>query len=359
MNLVQFVTMLARVDMPATSAPADLVQVDGLGPALAAATGDPAWNAPKVQLIGGGKSNLTFLLRSDAGELVLRRPPTGALLPSAHDMMREARVQSALATTDVPVAEIVLADDGDLLGVPCYVMTKVPGHVVRGELPAGFADTDEERLGLSFAFVDTLAALHAVDHAAVGLGDYGRPEGFMARQVRRWTGQWEASATHEVPEIDELARRLAGSVPPQDRTTIVHGDYRLDNVVLDAHRPAQVNAVLDWELSTLGDPLTDLALVSLFWTGPGERQLSLIPGVTHLPGFATREQLLDRYAAASGADLSGMSWYQAFAHFKFAVITQGVQVRARAGAMGGQDLGDLDHLDEEIQHLGRAALELL
>ncbi len=336
--------------------PSDLVRLDRLGPALVAATGERAWLSPEAELISGGKSNLTFVLRSAAGELILRRPPTGPLLPSAHDMVREARVQASLAPTDVPVAEIVLADAGELIGIQCYVMAKVPGHVVRGELPAGYADTEEQRRALSFAFADTLAALHAVDPGAVGLADYGRSEGFMARQVRRWTGQWAASATHEVPEIDELARRLAGSVPAQGRATIVHGDYRLDNVVLDEGEPGRINAVLDWELSTLGDPLTDLALLSLFWIGPGEQQLSLIPGVTHLPGFPTRKQMLERYAETSGADLADMGWYEAFAHFKFAVIAQGVQARAKAGAMGGQDFGDLD---DEILHLGRSGLALL
>jgi aminoglycoside phosphotransferase (APT) family kinase protein len=342
--------------MPIPQISDDLVRLGRLGPALVDATGEGAWLTPEVELIGGGKSNLTFLLRSAAGELVLRRPPTGELLPSAHDMMREARVQSALAGTDVPVAEIVLADAGDLIGIECYVMRRVPGHVIRGELPPGYAETAEERRALSFGFADTLAALHAVDPEEVGLGDYGRPEGFMARQVRRWTGQWEASATHDVPEIDELSRRLAASVPAQQRATVVHGDYRLDNVVLDAEDPGRIRAVLDWELSTLGDPLTDLALLSLFWIGPDEQQLGLIPGVTHLPGFATREGMLERYAATSGADLADMSWYQAFAHFKFAVIAQGVQVRAAAGSMGGQDFGNLD---DEVLHLGRAGLALL
>jgi aminoglycoside phosphotransferase (APT) family kinase protein len=339
-----------------TAALNELVRLDRLGPALVEATGDDAWRHAGAKLLSGGKSNLTFVLLSRTGELILRRPPTGELLPSAHDMMREARVQSALAGSSVPVAELVLADPGDLIGIPCYVMRRVPGHVLRGELPAGYAESPGQRQALSFTFADTLAALHAVDFEAVGLGDYGRPEGFMARQVRRWTGQWQASATHQVAEIDELAGRLAATVPNQQRATIVHGDYRLDNVVLDVDDPGRIRAVLDWELSTLGDPLTDLALLSLFWIGPGERQLSLIPGVTHLPGFPNREQMLDRYAAASGADLTEMSWYQAFAHFKFAVIAQGVQARARAGAMGGQDFGDLD---EEILHLGSSGLGLL
>lgn len=334
----------------------DLVPLCRLAPALVDATGDDRWSAPEVELISGGKSNLTFLLRSDAGELVLRRPPTGELLPSAHDMAREARVQQALAGTKVPVARVLLVDDGDLIGIRCYVMEKVPGHVVRDELPVGYAETLAQRHTLGFAFADTLAHLHAVDQEAVGLGDYGRPEGFMARQVRRWTGQWEATRTHEVPEMEELGRRLAATVPPQARATLVHGDYRLDNVVLDADDPGRINAVLDWELSTLGDPLTDVALLTFFWTEPGETAMSLIPGVTHLPDFPSRRDILERYAATSGADLADIDWYLAFAHFKFAGIVQGVQVRAKAGAMGGQHFGDLD---DEIQLLGQSGLELI
>jgi aminoglycoside phosphotransferase (APT) family kinase protein len=334
----------------------DLVSLDRLGRALVAATGDSRWRDPAVELIAGGKSNLTFVLRSDAGELVLRRPPTGELLPSAHDMGREARVQQGLADTAVPVARVVLADEGDLIGIRCYVMDKVPGHVIRGELPEGFAESAEQRRTMSFTFVDTLAALHAVDQEAVGLGGYGRPEGFLARQVRRWTGQWEASRTHEVKEIDELGRRLAARLPAQQRATIVHGDFRLDNVVYDAADPGRINAVLDWELSTLGDPLTDLGLLMLFWRGGDEPRLSLIPGVTHLPGFPDREALLARYDAASGADLSDMAYYQAFAHFKFAVIAQGVSARSAAGSMGGQDFGNLD---AEILQLGRSGLDLI
>ncbi|WP_240938027.1 phosphotransferase family protein [Nocardioides sp. JQ2195] len=331
----------------------DLVRLDRLGPALAHATGDDAWLQATAELISGGKSNLTFTLTSAAGEFILRRPPTGDLLPSAHDMGREARVQSALAGTDVPVARIVLHDEGELIGIGCYVMEKVPGHVIRGVLPAGFAATHPEREQMAFAFVDTLAALHAVDHEAVGLGDYGRPAGFMERQVRRWAGQWEATRTHDVPEIDELGRRLAKQVPDQLRSTIVHGDFRLDNVVHDAADPSRINAVLDWELSTLGDPLTDLGLLMLFWRSSTEPELSLIPGITHLPGFPDRDALLERYAASSGADLSDMGYYQAFAHFKFAVIAQGVAARSAAGDMGGQDFGNLD---DQILGLAQAGL---
>ncbi|HLU70666.1 MAG TPA: phosphotransferase family protein [Nonomuraea sp.] len=324
--------------------PAALTGLDRLAPALAEATEDDRWRSCTAELIIGGKSNLTFTLRSEAGELVLRRPPTGNLLPSAHDMAREARVQRGLASTDVPVPRIVLADEGDLIGVQFYVMEKVPGHVVRDQLPDGWAETPEERRAMAFALADTLAALHAVDYEAVGLGDYGRPEGFMARQVRRWSGQWEKSRSREVPEMEELARRLAADVPRQQRATIVHGDFRTDNVIYDAGDPGRINAVLDWELSTLGDPMSDVGLLMLYWREAGEDGLSLIPGVSHLPGFPSRAEMLDRYATTAGVDLDDLTWYQAFAHFKFAVIVQGVSARSKAGAMGGQDFGDLDDL---------------
>lgn len=344
----------AKVDRH--SSVGELVGLDRLGPALVEVTGDAAWLDASVELISGGKSNLTFTVASAAGELIVRRPPTGGLLPSAHDMGREARIQQALAGTEVPVPRIVLQDDGDLIGVPCYVMEKVPGHVIRGALPEGYATTPTDREAMSMVFVDTLASLHQVDYISVGLGDCGRPAGFMERQVRRWTSQWEASHTHPVPEIDELARLLAKQVPAQQRHSIVHGDYRTDNVIYDLHDPGRITAVLDWELSTLGDPLSDVALLMLYWQAPEDPEISLIPRVSHLPGFPDRNHMLERYATQSGADLSEMAFYQAFAHFKFAVITQGVAARSAAGAMGGQDFGNLDH---DIHYLGHRGLSIL
>ena len=331
----------------------DLLALDQLAPELAHVMGDTRWLDVQADLISGGKSNLTFTLTSPAGELILRRPPTGSLLPSAHDMGREARVQRALATTDVPVAHVVLYDRGRLLGVPCYVMQRVRGHVVRSELPTAYAETRAERQALAYTFVDTLAALHTVDPELVGLGDYGRPQGFLERQVHRWIDQWVASRTHQVAEIDELGRRLASTVPAPERASIVHGDFRLDNVVFDLDKPDRIRAVLDWELSSLGDPLTDVGLLMLFWREPGEATISLIPGVTHLDGFPDRAALRERYATHTGADLGCLAFYEAFAHFKFAVIAQGVSARAKAGAMGGQTFGNLD---DEIRELGRAGL---
>ncbi|WP_190814616.1 phosphotransferase family protein [Saccharopolyspora pogona] len=333
-----------------------LLPLDVLSSALTEVCRDAAWMDMSTELINGGKSNLTFRLRSTAGELILRRPPTGQLLPSAHDMAREARVQAALDATDVPTARILLVDKGAMLGFPFYVMEKVDGHVVRDQLPAGYAETEAERKALCNTFVDSLAALHAVDYREIGLEDFGNPDGFLNRQVRRWTSQWQASRFGAVQELDELASRLASTVPDQQRVALIHGDYRLDNVVLDLCDPGSVRAVLDWELSTLGDPATDLALLLLFWRGDGEPASSLVPGVSHLPGFPNRDYMVERYLSKAGVDAPDLNWYLAFAHFKFAVITQGVFARSKAGAMGGQDFGDLR---DEVLGLGQRGLELL
>lgn len=321
---------------------ADIVRPDRLGPALIAATGDERWGHLSATLIAGGKSNLTFLVRSEAGELVLRRPPTGTLLPKAHDMGREARVQNALADSQVPVPAIVLSDSGELLGVPCYVMERVAGHVIRDELPDLYA-TEDSRVALAHGFIDTLAHIHAADPAEVGLSDYGRPEGFAERQVRLWTGQWEKTLTHAVPEMTELGRRLAAQVPARQQSSIVHGDYRLDNLVMHPTQAGTVSAVLDWEMSTLGDPLTDLGLVLLFWRGPDDPDLAIIPGVSHLTGMPDQHDLLERYASRVALDLSDIGFYRALAHFKFAAVVQGVQSRSLAGATAGQDFGNLDN----------------
>jgi aminoglycoside phosphotransferase (APT) family kinase protein len=343
-----------------TSGELDLVRPDRLGPVLAEATGDGRWRWLRATLIAGGKSNLTFEVTSEAGVLILRRPPSGELLPSAHDMGREARVQQALAGTPVPVPRVLLTEtSGNLLGVPFYVMEKVPGHVIRGELPTGYADTQQDKRALADALIDVLADLHAVDPEAVGLADYGKPQGFLERQIRRWNGQWERSKTREVKAVDELGGRLAGMVPESQRSSIVHGDYRLDNCVMaPADRP-RVNAVLDWELSTLGDPLTDLGLLLFYWREPGEDQSALTPTVTQSPGFPGRGDLAQRYARRTGACLDGLAFYEAFAHFKFAVIAQGIAARVAAGAMAGQDFGTPEQLDQEVVRIAEGGLSRL
>lgn len=334
-----------------------LIQLDLLGPALAKETGDDRWRILEAALIAGGKSNLTFELTSDAGALILRRPPSGDLLPSAHDMAREARIQKALSDTPVPVASVVMEDSGDLIGVPFYIMEKVIGHIIRAELPAGYATTGAEKQAMSFALIDTLAALHSADADELGLSNFGKPNGYMDRQLGRWASQWEKSKSHDVSAIDELCKRLQRDVPGSKRATIVHGDYRLDNCLMDIVNPSHVAAVLDWELSTLGDPLSDLGLLLFYWRETGEPQLRLTPSVTHLDGFPKRGALIERYARQTGGDLDDIAFYEAFANLKFAVIAQGIAARVAAGSMAGQDFGDLDSEILRIAEEGLAKLD--
>jgi aminoglycoside phosphotransferase (APT) family kinase protein len=331
-----------------------LTRPDLLGPLLGRATGDDRWRQVEASLITGGKSNLTYLLRSPAGELILRRPPSGAILATAHDMKREVRVQRALAGTAVPVPAIVADDDGDLLGVPCYVMSRVPGLVIRDRLPTGFATGQAERQALGYALADCLAELHAVDPAAVGLAGFGRPNGFVERQVRRWRAQWEASSDGPVPAVDELADRLAARIPASPAATIAHGDYRLDNCIIDSRNPGRVAAVLDWELSALGDPLTDLGLFLFYWESGPAVAPTLVPSIPRLPGFPGSAGLAQRWAERTGLPLDDLDWYRAFAHFKFAVITQGIKARVTAGVMGGQDFGDLTSAVADTAEAGLA-----
>ena len=336
-----------------------------IGPYLAAELGDDSWRDSQVTLVSGGKSNLTFYVSSAAGEVVLRRPPLSTVLPTAHDMRREHRVMTALATTDVPVPKtLALCEDDNVVGAPFYVMERVRGHIVRDALPPGYADEPAQRHAIGIGFVDVLASLHEVDPGAVGLGDYGRPDGYMERQVRRWTSQWEASRQQEEPdgpELDRLARRLTESLPPTAAGPIVHGDYRLDNTLLHPDQPGRVAAVLDWELSTLGDPFADLGLLYVYWPerdDGAERQGTLaVDSVTSLPGFPSRSELYQRYAERTGRDLSSLPWYVGFGAFKLAVVCAGVAARGRAGAMIGEGFVEMAQRIGPLVRLGHGALD--
>jgi aminoglycoside phosphotransferase (APT) family kinase protein len=333
-----------------------------VGPYLATALGDEKWRSVRVELIAAGLSNLTYVVTPEGGPdedaVILRRPPTGAVLATAHDMVREHRVISALAGTPVPVPRTLhLATDTAVLGAPFYVMERVVGVHVVSELPPGYADEPGQRRAVADGLMDVLADLHAVDPAAVGLADFGRPEGFLERQVRRWTKQWDATRDTDRPALDALAARLAATVPASQRAGITHGDYRLDNCLLDPDTPGRIRAVLDWEMSTLGDPLTDLGMLFVYWPEAGEDREVSVSGVSTLPGFPTRRELAERYAARSGADLSDLNWYVGFAFFKFAAIVAGIVARSAAGAMAGKDTtGYADKIDPCVE-LGRAALE--
>ena len=333
-----------------------------VGPYLARALGDERWQEVTVDLIAAGMSNLTYVVTPQGGSaddaVILRRPPTGAVLATAHDMAREHRVISALDGTAVPVPRTLhMCTDESVLGAPFYVMERVVGIHVVGSLPEGYADEPAQRRAIGDGLVDVLADLHSVDPAAVGLADFGRPEGFAARQVRRWTKQWDATRDRDRPNLDALAARLAETVPTTQRSGIVHGDYRLDNCLLDPSTPGRIKAVLDWEMSTLGDPLTDIGMMFVYWPQAGEDRASAASGVTALPGFPTRREVAERYARRSGADLSELNWYVGFAFFKFAAIVAGIVARSAAGAMAGKNTSGYAERIDPVVELGRAALE--
>ena len=296
-----------------------------------------------VQLIAGGRSNLTYRLTvsgpSGSRLLVLRRPPLGHVLPTAHDMSREFRVLSALAGTQVPVAPLVAScSDEDVIGAPFYVMEHVPGVVLRTRTDTAVL-TEPQTADLSRCLADMLAAIHGVDVAAVGLGDLGRGAGYLRRQLDRWQRQWELSATREMPGYAELVERLTAALPAEGDVTLVHGDFRLDNVLVAVAPRPRITAVVDWEMATLGDPLADLGLTLVYWSDPGEESWlqpdpqTQAPGPglrtdgTTSPGFMTRAEFAAGYAQRTGRDISRIGYYVAFGYFKLAVVLEGIHAR--------------------------------
>jgi aminoglycoside phosphotransferase (APT) family kinase protein len=287
-------------------------------------------------LISGGRSNLTYLVRSGEHAWVLRRPPLGHVLPTAHDMAREYRVLSALADSDVPVARpLALCEDAAVNDMPFYIMEYRPGVVLAHELPAGFAETPPARRRISLALIDTLARLHAIDYRAAGLEGFGHPDGYVERQVRRWAQQWERSKTGELTEIDVLATRLRAALPRSPAPTIVHGDFRLGNLALDARDPGRVVAVFDWEMATLGDPLADLGYTLIYWADPGDEidatSIGSVSAFTVAPGFLRRAELVTEYARRTGCDVGAVDFYQVLALYKLAIISEGIYARYLQG----------------------------
>jgi len=311
------------------------------------------------ELIAGGHSNLTFGVTDTAGHhWVLRRPPLGQVLATAHDMGREHRIISALAPTDVPVAPAVgLCTDDEVNGAPFYVMDFVDGTIVRDQ-PAAQQLTPEQRRTASESVVDVLARIHAVDLDAVGLSDLGRHEDYIPRQLKRWYGQFEKSKTRELPMLEEVYESLKRLVPDQGPATIVHGDYRLDNCMVGDD--GAIVAVLDWEICTLGDPMADVGLLQVYWSDPGDDTPTTGGGATTLDGFLRRPQLLERYAEVSGRDLSAIDYYVAFGYWKLACIIEGVYARYIGGAMGHRgQASDFDFFGQQVVALVESARQAI
>jgi aminoglycoside phosphotransferase (APT) family kinase protein len=303
------------------------------------------------ELIAGGRSNLTFKVTdANNNDYVLRRPPTSHVLPTAHDMGREFRIISALQNTPVPVApSLGFCDDEAVNGRPFYVMGYVDGHILRDAVTAEKVLDDAGRKRAGESLVDVLADIHAVDVDAVGLGQLGRKEGYIERQLKRWYGQFkqsqEALEDRTVPIVDEMHDVLASRIPTQGPAAIVHGDYRLDNTMLGDD--GSVKAVLDWEICTLGDPLADMGLLMVYWSEPGENS-ALLGAPTAIAGFSTRDELKKRYAERSGRSVDELDFYVAFGYWKLACILEGVYARYAGGAMGGDRSGFAGFADQVV-----------
>jgi aminoglycoside phosphotransferase (APT) family kinase protein len=298
-----------------------------------------------AKLIAGGNSNLTYEVTDGTGTWIVRRPPLGHVLATAHDMAREYRVMTALRPTGVPVPRtFALCEDPGVLGAPFYVMEKAAGRPYR--YVADIAPLGRERTrAISQSLIDVLAALHQVDPAAVGLAGFGRPEGFLGRQVSRWKKQLDASYTRDLPAVGELHARLAADIPAESAVGIVHGDYRLDNALVDG--TGRITAVIDWEMATLGDPLTDLALMVVYG-----RLAEALPGTvvdaSSAPGYLSEGEIIDRYAAVSPRGLSRFGFYLGLASFKLAAILESIRYRYVHGHSVGEDVG---HLGEAVHPL--------
>ncbi len=312
----------------------------------------------EVERIGEGHSNVTFLVCRENARVVLRRPPRPPLPPSAHDVLREARLLNALRPTAVRVpAVLATCDDESVLGVPFYVMEEVHGSVITTDMPAAI-DNPDQRRQLSFELVDRLVEIHEVDWRACGLEGYGKPTGYLERQVRRFSGLWEYSKTRELAVVEEVRDWLAANVPESPPSTIVHGDYRMGNVMVADSAPARLVAIFDWELSTIGDPLADLGYFTITWAQPGDPEdlgFGNLTVATRREGFITREELIARYEEQSGRSMSALNWYQALAMWKAAVFMEGNYKRF---SMGASDDPYLAQFDEGVPALAEKAREI-
>ena len=343
-----------------------MAAIDGLDTAVLAtgsASSAPDWWTDhwKPALILGGKSNLTYTVTDGSTTLVVRRPPLGHVLATAHDMSREYRAMAALSGTDVPVPEMyALCEDPAVMGAPFYVMERAAGTPYKTAAELELLGAERTR-AISEDLVDTLGRLHAVDPAAVGLGDFGRPDGYLERQVGRWRKQLESSRSRTIEGIDELADRLSGNIPTSGEGTIVHGDYRLDNVLIDSTDGDRMTAVLDWEMSTLGDPLTDVAVMLAYQQmAEASRGTGVAAAVTDAPlaaGYLSHDEVLHRYATATDRDVSDIGFHLGLAFFKLAVILEGIHFRFSQGQTLGEGFDTIGDAIGPLVHAGLAATD--
>ncbi|PHV66467.1 acyl-CoA dehydrogenase [Williamsia muralis] len=319
-------------------------------------SGVPVSGELVVELISGGRSNLTFAARDDNSHWVVRRPPTGGLTPSAHDMNREWTVTRALQDTPVPVARTVAFDkEGTALGAPLTVVEFVEGLVVRSDDELDALDDDAVERNVT-GLVKALADLHAVDYRAVGLSEFGRPDGFVGRQVKLWARQWEHVKTRELDDVATLHAALTEAIPAQTTNSIVHGDFRVDNTILDAGDPGVVKAVVDWEMSTLGDPLTDVALMCTYREPIFDAVLGMKAAWTS-DRYPSPDDIAQRYALASGRELSDWNFYLALANFKLGVIGEGITHRALSGSSSGRGAENAAAATGEFMAAGLRAIK--
>lgn len=305
----------------------------------------PGLDAPlKLERVKGGHSNETFYITRGEQQLVLRRPPRGPLLPTAHDVLREYRILKALNTTNVPTPRVLLAcEDTEVIGAPFYIMERVQGVVIRSQLPE-FASDEAGRRALSMRLVDALVDLHAANWRAIGLENLGKPDGYISRQLRRWSDQLERSRRGPLPDLDAVTAWLAQHQPESPPATIVHGDYRIDNVMFAAKEP-RVVAIFDWEMATIGDPLADVGYLLSFWREPGEPEPEFASDawrVMEKPGFMTRAEITDYYAQRSGRKVQDVAFYEALAIWKLAILLEGSYSRHRSGTTDDPFFAELE-----------------
>ncbi len=331
------------IDSPAPVRPGEELNVEALSAFLSSRLPDLRAATLEVSQFPSGHSNLTYFLKAGEVELVLRRPPFGAKIKTAHDMQREYHILSHLILVYPKVPRpLVYCEDPEVIGAPFYIMERLKGIILRKE-QGNLAFSARDMQSLSESFIDNLVEIHHVDYQAAGLGDLGHPHGYVRRQVEGWTQRYQNARTDEILEMERVAAWLTENMPPETGAALIHNDYKYDNLVLDPHNLAHITGVLDWEMATIGDPLMDLGTSLGYWIDPGDQpeMQSLAFGLTALPGNLNRQALAERYAQKSGKDLSDLTFYYVYALFKIAVIVQQIYARYKAGYTQDERFGKL------------------